>query len=508
MAFDHELRLITKIVATADLRTVLRNNISQNMFSNVQAREIFKFLKEYYHNQQHYGRVPTKRIVEERFPGPLPDKDRIRETIPELCEEIRKKVMSRELRDACDEASEMIDSRSPYEALAHLRAKINTVQTMVTTSRDLILADGAEDMINDYMSQKSGGISGIPWPWEKLNEETGGIQQQDFIIIFGRPKHMKSWIATKIITHAYGFGARRVLVYSCEMPPAQFRKRVSACIAEIDYERLKKRTLTDAEEHVYFDTLRNLKIEEQRSTRDDHSPSVMFTSDKDDMMGGGVSHILAKAEAFKPDLIVVDSFYRMKNDRSGKRSMKWQDQYAIVQDLKHMTQQLDVPVIGVTQRTRKGEDESGGSHDEESLEDIAYADAVGQEADLIMRVKKGATLANGKVSIEIIIAGAREIIPGGMLLTISPCTAWEFNCWISNAGKKVAQPESAASTAENRMNVLIGDEPPRSANKGRGRKAKKKSDDEKHGVKVPGHLVYDQDAADADLIAFGDPGNK
>jgi len=505
MAFDYELRLITKIIANADIRTVLRNNISQNMFSNVQAREIFKFLKEYYHNPQHYGRVPTKRIVEERFPSPLPDKDKVRETIPELCEEIRKKMMSRELRDACDEASEMIDSRSPYEALAHLRAKINTVQSMVTTSRDLILADGADDLINDYSNQKDGGlISGIPWPWDKLNEETGGIQQQDFVILFGRPKSMKSWIATKIITHAYGFGARRVLVYSCEMPPAQFRKRVAACISEIDYERLKKCQLTDAEEHIYFDTLRNLKLEEKRLARDDHSPSVMFTSDKDDAMGGGVSHILAKAEAFKPDLIVVDSFYRMKNDRSGKRSMKWQDQYAIIQDLKHMTQQLDVPVIGVTQRTRKGDDEADGAHSDESLEDIAYADAAGQEADLIMRIKKGTTQSNGKVSIEIIIAGAREIIPGGMLLSISPCTSWDFNSWLSNAGKVVAQEVTAAP--ENRMAIVIGGDPPRNAKKGRGRKAKK-SDDEKP-VKVPKHMVYDQSAADADMMAFGDPENQ
>lgn len=506
MSSDPEIRLVTKVVISGDLRTVLRNNISQGMFSNVEAAEIFKFIKEYYHNPAHYGRTPNRRIVTKRFPAKLPDK--ISETLPELCEEVRRKTMARELREACEEATDLVDTKSPYEALSHLRAKINTIQTMTTTSRDLILADGAEDLINEYQSQKTEGtLTGIPWPWDKLNVETGGIQQQDFVVMFGRPKHMKSWIATKIITHAYAFGARRVLVYSCEMPPAQFRKRVAACIAEIDYERLKKGKLTDEEEAVYFSTLRSLKSEELRAMVDGHSPSVMFTSDKDDMLGGGVSHIATKAEAFKPDLIVVDSFYRMKNDRSGKRSMKWQDQYAIIQDLKHLTQQLEVPVIGVTQRTRKkGAEDESGDGEEENLEDIAYADAAGQEADLIMRVKKGATHTNGLVDIEVMIAGAREIRPGGLLLHISPCTSWEFGCWLNDSGKRLnhsSQNESGPNPSEDRVRrALADDESPRQAKKGK-RKAKV-DDDVKHSVKIPPGFTVDPASADEDYISFYD----
>src|SRR5690606_24158193 len=120
------------------------------------------------------------------------------------------------------------------------------------------------------------------------------------------------WLGTKLIVHAYAAGSQRVLLYSCEIAPDQFRRREVACLDEIDYERLKKGKLVDREEAIYFNTLRRLKKEEELAATGDHCPSIMFTSDKDDMMGGGVSHILVKAEMFKPDLILVDSFYRMK----------------------------------------------------------------------------------------------------------------------------------------------------------------------------------------------------
>lgn len=503
MTTDAELRLVAKIIATGDLRTTLRANISQSMFSNTQAREIYKFIKQHYHNPAHYGRVPTRGIVSTRFPTKLPEK--IRETLPELCEEVRKKSMLSALKEAIEETEILIQSMNPYEALSALRAKINSIQTMTTNSRDLILSDGAEDLIQEYEDQKtSGTISGIPWPWDKLNEETGGIQQQDFIIVFGRPKHMKSWIGTKILTHAYTKGARRVLVYSCEMPPAQFRKRVAACIAEVNYERLKKGRLTPDEEITYFDTLRRLKDEEDMAALNGHKPSIMFTSDKEDMMGGGVSHILVKAEAFKPDLIIVDSFYRMKNDRSGKLSMKWQDQYAIIQDLKHMTQQLDVPVIGITQKTRRKTDEESG---EEDLEDIAYADAAGQEADLIMRVKKGVTTTGGKVSIEVMIAGAREIRPGGMLLNVLPCTSWEFSCWLSDTGKRMIDIDGGADSDERRMIAAMGTAPRQAQVERKGKRGRKgKSDDDKYGIKLPDDDRWraDQKTIDDDYMNFRD----
>ena len=46
MSLDAELRLVAKIIATGDLRSVLRSNISQVMFSNTEAKEIFKFITQ------------------------------------------------------------------------------------------------------------------------------------------------------------------------------------------------------------------------------------------------------------------------------------------------------------------------------------------------------------------------------------------------------------------------------------------------------------------------------
>lgn len=507
MSVDFGLQLVYKIVQTRDLRTVLRNNISQVMIRSTEAKEYFRFIKEYFMKPSHYGEVPTRKIMQDHFPGFTPGRYP-KESIEELCEIVRVKAMGHEIVDACEEAL-AAESKDPYEALAILQAQVTRLQAMTSTSRDLILSDGVEDMIKDYNRQKEAGyMSGIPWPWAELSYETQGIQEQDFIIMFGRPKHMKSWIATKVLTHAYAAGNRRVLVYSCEMPPEQFRKRVACCLADIDYDRLRKAELTHDEEKIYFATLRSLKRAERLGMTGSHIPSIMFTSDKDDMMGGGVSHIVAKAEAFQPDLIIADSFYRMKNDRSGKRSMKWQDQYAIIQDLKHATQQLKVPIIGVTQRTRSKKKDDEGNDEEENLEDIAYADAAGQEADLIMRIKKGAAQRDGTILIEAMIAGAREIRPGGMLLRVNPSTHWSFECWLSEGGKRVSnadgtKPGRRPDAATAARHAAEDEPPPRQAKTKRtakrGKKKRVDDDSKEHtGVKIPPSMTFDPNKIDAD----------
>jgi len=511
MSVDFGLQLVYKIVQTRDLRTVLRNNISQVMIRSTEAKEYFRFIKEYFMKPAHYGEVPTRKVMQSHFPAFSPGRYP-KESIEELCELVRTKAMGHEIVDACDEAL-AAEARDPYEALSILQAQVTRLQAMTSTSRDLILSDGIDDMIESYQKQKEAGyMSGIPWPWDELSYETQGIHEQDFIIMFGRPKHMKSWVATKVLTHAYAAGNRRVLVYSCEMPPEQFRRRVACCLADIDYDRLRKAELTPDEEKIYFETLRGLKKAEEMGKTGSHIPSIMFTSDKDDMMGGGVSHIIAKAESFQPDLIIADSFYRMKNDRSGKRSMKWQDQYAIIQDLKHATQQLKVPIIGITQRTRSKKKDEEGNDEEEHLEDIAYADAAGQEADLIMRIKKGAPQRDGTILLEAMIAGAREIRPGGLLLRVNPSTHWILECWLSERGKRMT--DATGSTPGRRPDAATAarhaadDDEPRKAKKTKrkAKRGKKKVDDddkEHTGLKIPPSMDFDPDKIDTDYT-FGD----
>jgi replicative DNA helicase len=428
-----ELRLISEIIRKKELRKVTRANIDHKMLMLPETKEMFKYIRDYYHNKNHYGMIPSRRIMSEHFPSFQYVEGG--ETLEELCEEVRNHAMTSKILNLCNDVLEKIDVTSnPFDALSVLRSGLSQIHTMIPSSHDLILADSAEDLIEEYDS--FGSMTGFPWPWEPLNIETQGMQQQDLIILFSRPKNMKSWLVTKIVTHLYLEANARVMIYSCEMPPWQYRRRMACCICELDYDRLKKKLLSPQEESFFKRVMRSIKRDEQIDSVNGHHRSVLFTSFSDDPTGGGVAHLIAKAEAFEPDIIWVDAFYRMKDDRSGVRSPRWQQQAAITQDLKNATQILNVPIIGVTQRTRNGKnDNKENREDEESeqMEDIAYSDSVGQEADFVLRVKKGTRYnPDGTIPIDVEIAGAREIRASGFTLSVLPCTHWQWNRWKGN----------------------------------------------------------------------------
>lgn len=431
MAAHVELRFIAKIVQKRDLRTVMKSNISQMMLTTPEAREMFKAIRAHYLDSSHYGRVPTARWMKDHFRSFQSIK--AEESLEELCEEIRKIAMEKELTTACEEVID-IAAVDPYRALEIMRSKALRAQSMTSNSRDLLFSESAEELKEAYERRENATqLLGVPWPWKQLNEETQGIHQEDFVIFFARPKTLKSWLATLCGVHAYAYGNRRVMYYSCEMPTEQVRERAACIYAGLDYKKLKKGLLDPEEKAIYYAYLDSIKADEQKAATNRHSPAMLFTHFMDAPGGGGVTHLMGKAEAFQPDLIICDAFYRMRNDRTGRSSRKPAEQAEITMDLKNATQQLKVPIIGVTQRNRQGEADK--TEEDETATDVAFTDAGGQEADLFIRWSKGPKYPDGSVSITGMIAGAREIEPGGMLFRVKPAVHWEFESWLTDQGK-------------------------------------------------------------------------
>lgn len=444
MALSLELSLVRRIVFDEDLRTVRINGITASLFQDYDAKAMFKYITDYYANAEHRGRVPTDRIMEAAFPTVYPANVVPKETLPELCKFVRGAAIARRIQTECVDIIE-ISERDPYEAVSALRALYTTVGTMSLTSKDLILSESADDLIEEYeQGESQGSITGIRWPWYELDQETQGIQSEDFIVFYARPKSLKSWIAVKTGAHAYADGNCRVLYYSCEMPKIQVLKRAALCLSSLNYKAYRGFNLEEDDKFLFKQVLESLKESDRQSYRRGSKRHACFrvAVHTDDPNGGGVAHVHAKIEEFSPDLVIVDGFYRMKNDRTGKVSVKWEDQYAIPQDLKNLTQIMHVPIIGITQRTRPPKGKKGEKIEddstEETTEDIAFGDAVGQEADLLVRIKKKKTEHEELgVPLDLMFSGARETTSTGIALLVKLCESWEVTHKISETGKRV-----------------------------------------------------------------------
>ena len=436
---DAEMRLVTKIIETGDLTGAIRAGISSEMFADPLAKDMFDTILFYHQEREHFGRVPSRRWMQERFEGTFRSME-LPETLPELCVELRDKVMQHAVWEVCEEIVELNET-DPREALARLRTEVLRLGRMTPKNTDRILAEDAEEIIaRAEIRRNSETILGIPFPWEELNQVTQGIHSEDFIVLFGRPKSMKSWLAAKIVAHAYLYGNRRILIYSCEMSTALFEDRLACALHELSYSQLKDGSLNEAEWRWYQAAIRALAADEKKDAVNGRHRSIKFSSHLDDPRGGGVSHLMAKIEEFDPDLVLVDSFYKMKDDRTGKRSVNWEAQYGITQDLKGVTQIMHIPVIAVTQRHRSKKEETD---DEKDLGDVAYADAVGQEAEAVYRVKKEQTLPDGSTQLRVVMAGSRETAVGGFILHAIPATKFDLYGWLDENGKLTTSPLGA-----------------------------------------------------------------
>ena len=104
---------------------------------------------------------------------------------------------------------------------------------------------------------------------------------------------------------------------------------------------------------------------------------------------GSVEELRAMVEDLKPDVLYVDSFYHLNTRQFNKGMQLWNKITILAENLKELALTSEIPVIATAQANRKGEEVLGAN-----MTEIAGADAIGREADLVIRVimKRGKNL--------------------------------------------------------------------------------------------------------------------
>lgn len=376
-----EYAFISRIVQDADFHSVEKMGITDEYLSVPEVREVFRYIRDMYHAPGTTGLVPSQQMIGINYPGF--HWTNAFDQVPILAAQLRKEKVKSELVSLSLSLQEQAEL-DPLAAAANLKAITAKIASLQENSHDLTMGAAARQLEAQYdMVANSGGVIGIPYPWEVLNSETQGMQDAQFIIIFGRPKSMKSWIAINMGVHAYIHARKRVLIYTKEMTPLLVAGRAASIIARVDYKAFKNGRLQPALKQRTFEILRELMDDEVAAgSRGMHQPCFVITSDHGSRGGSGVAWLQAKIREVQPDLVIVDGMYLMKDDRSGKRDVEWKAIAHISQDLKLTAQEFNIPIIGVTQANRNSEGK------ESSLAGLGYTDAFAQDADAVFEVRR------------------------------------------------------------------------------------------------------------------------
>lgn len=286
--------------------------------------------------------------------------------------------------------------------------------------------------------------------WEKIKsiEPIGRLSCSDICIDDGQDPNFvvgdfivhNSWMALYVASMAY-MTNMRVLVYSLEMSRIQVLRRCAAIISRVDYDKFKKGKLDPATQQRVFDILYTLRDDELYKTNGVHSSALMATSPSSE--SSGVATLQAKIREFDPDLVIVDGMYLMKDDRVKARTIDWKSISHISQDLKRTASHMNVPIIGVTQANR------GASKDpkQADLAELSYADALGQDCDLCMRVTKQKDQSSNENEIVLSFPGSREGILENFVIHGIPATNFTYKraTVVDPSNPQSSQPQSGGS---------------------------------------------------------------
>ncbi len=220
----------------------------------------------------------------------------------------------------------------------------------------------------ERLYEKKELITGVPSGFKDLDRKTAGFQNADLIIVAGRPSMGKTALCLNIAQHAAITTKIPTAIFSLEMSKEQLAIRMLCSEARVDSARLRSGFLSESDWPKLTMAAGAL------------SDAPIFI---DDSAAISVLELRAKARRLKADrglgLVIVD-YLQLMRGRSGVERRE-QEISEISRSLKALAKELNIPVIAISQLSRKAEDRPGRRP---QLSDLRESGAIEQDADVII----------------------------------------------------------------------------------------------------------------------------
>jgi hypothetical protein len=430
---SYQMALCARVIKTGQLTAVLNFGITIDDFTSLEGKNLWSLLLSYYMQPETTGAVISPNVVQSWFKNfVLPD-DMPSYPIEALCYQVRRERIITDSNALVMKYSDEVNipTCNPAASLASLAQGVSSLIALGSTANtDVSFKQGVAAVRTKLRLMKSGvNFSKMQWPWEILNKATFGVQPDDYIVFYGRPKSMKTWVLCFLIAWAFENG-KKVLVYTKEMTPDNMYARVLSCILQLTYDELRGAT-TSPEDDAAIDNLA-ATIE-----HDVHLSNLLTVLSGRDVPEGGdtVPWLQSKIDVYQPDLIFIDGLYLLSSQR--KFTSDEGRVRGISRDLRAMNLSTGVPIIATMQANRKA-----AAHKDANLDEIAYSDALSQDCTIAARV------INDKTSptISVVIGGSREFKLHGFRINAVPSRDFSFHSILDE--KEIQKAKEADQSEE------------------------------------------------------------
>jgi replicative DNA helicase len=220
----------------------------------------------------------------------------------------------------------------------------------------------------EKLFKKKEAVTGVPSGFKELDRMTAGFQPSDLIIIAGRPSMGKTAFCLDVAEYAAIGNKIPVAIFSLEMSKEQLVIRMLCSQAHVEGTRLRTGYLNESDWPKLTIAAGSL------------SESPIYI---DDTAALSVLELRAKARRLQSDhglgMVIVDYLQLMKG--RARVESRQQEISEISRSLKALAKELNIPVIAVSQLSRKTEERTGNKP---QLSDLRESGAIEQDADLIL----------------------------------------------------------------------------------------------------------------------------
>ncbi|MGL5617854.1 MAG: replicative DNA helicase [Metamycoplasmataceae bacterium] len=222
-----------------------------------------------------------------------------------------------------------------------------------------------EDILNRQNDHK---LTGLETGFHLIDSITSGLQKGDLIIIAARPSMGKTAFALNIASNISK--RHNVAFFSLEMPAEQLLTRIMSIEGNIDGNKLKNPSKMDDTDRTRLFLVQD-KIEKTNLFIDDSSTIKL-------------SEIVWKARRLrnkgKLDLIVIDYLQLIPLTHDSNSNNRQQEVSIISRTLKQLARELEIPIIALSQLSRKVEQREDKTP---MMSDLRESGAIEQDADIV-----------------------------------------------------------------------------------------------------------------------------
>lgn len=230
-----------------------------------------------------------------------------------------------------------------------------------------------EERQEEFLNRPEGdlGIRGLPSHFLDLDKMLGGLGNSNLIIIAGRPAMGKTIMAMNIAENVALKGHKSVGIFSLEMTAEQLLQRLICSLAEVETTKLDTGSLSGLE---YQSVVSAVKELQQQTIVIDDQPGIKITDLR--------ARARRMKEAYDIQVLIVDYLQLLSGSNTARNSENRQNEISeISRLLKNLARELNIPVICLSQLSRKVEERTGHRP---MMSDLRESGSIEQDADVVI----------------------------------------------------------------------------------------------------------------------------